>query len=102
MLGWVVTAIPSVIIRSTSYSRAPLTSTSWVALCPSRVAVTVQSPTWGSSNSVDPVPSRVVSPSEQVTAAPAQVVTLMVGLCTPMASFKLWRVARMCWPLAWS
>ena len=101
MLGWVVTAIPLVIIRSTSYSRAPLTCTTWLALCPDSCAVTVQFPTLGSSNSVVPVPSRVVTPSEQVTAAPSQVVTLMVGLCTPMASFKLWRVARMCWPVSW-
>ena len=101
-MGCVVTATPLVIIRSTSYSRAPVTSTSWLALSPSSVAVTVHSPMCGSSNSVVPVPCRVVSPSEQVTAAPAQVVTLILGLCTPMASFKLWRVALMCWPLVWS
>ena len=102
MLGCLVTATPVVIIRSTSNSRAPLTSTTWEALAPSRVAVTVQFPTLGSSNSVDPVPSRVVAPSEQVTDAPAQVVTRMAGLCTPMASFRAWRVARLCWLVLWS
>ena len=90
------------IIRSTSYSRAPLTSTTSDTLSPSRVAVTIQFPTFGSSNSVDPVPSRVVAPSEQVTEAPAQVVTLMAGLCTPMASFSACRVVRLFWPVATS
>ena len=101
-MGWVVTAIPLVIIRSTSYSRAPLTFTTSDTLSPFSWAVTVQFPTLGSSNSVDPVPSRVVTPSEQVTEAPAQVVTLMAGLCTPMASFSACRVVRLCWLLVTS
>ena len=102
LFGCFVTATPLVIIRSTSYSRAPPTCTTSDTFSPSRVAVTVQRPTFGSSNSVDPVPSRVVAPSEQVTAAPAQVVTLMAGLCTPMASFRYCRVARLCCPVATS
>ena len=99
MVGWVVTAIPLVIIRSTSYRRPPPTCTCSDTLSPPREAVTVQVPTWGSSKSVEPVPCRVVSaPSEQVTDAPVQVVTDMVGLCTPMASFSACSVVRLCWP----
>ena len=88
-MGGCVTATPVVIIRSTLYCRAPVTSTCLVADSPSRVAVTVHSPVFsGRENLVDPTPFRVVFPSVQTTDAPAQVVTLILALWTPRAAFR--------------
>ena len=98
-MGAPVTARPVAIIRSTLYCRAPVTSTSLVTVTPARVAVTVHVPVLsGRENLVDPTPFRVVSPSVQVTEAPAQVVTLILALCTPRAAFKARRVTFLFWP----
>ena len=72
---------------------APVTSTTALAVWPFRVAVTSQVPVFsGRENLVEPTPFRVVSPSVQTTAAPAQVVTLILADWTPRASFSFFSV----------
>ena len=92
-MGAWVTATLEVITRSTLYCMAPVTSTTALAVWPFRVAVTSQVPVFsGRENLVEPTPFRVVSPSVQTTAAPAQVVTLILADWTPRASFSFFSV----------
>ena len=92
-MGAWVTATLEVITRSTLYCMAPVTSTTALAVCPFRVAVNSQVPVFsGREHLVEPTPFRVVSPSVQTTAAPAQVVTLILADWTPRASFSFFSV----------